>query len=82
MDTIFMRFENSKRSDLTITQSLTLFRMDFFRAAHGCGGGFLAPPLRKIRHTNPAMMKLGTVMPYLGKFQKLPKSRFTPLGFC
>ena len=36
---------------------LTLFRMGFFGAAHGWGGAFW-PALRKIRHTNPTMMKL------------------------
>ena len=30
----------------------------------------------------PPMMKLGTVIPYLGKIQKLHKSRDTPLEFC
>ena len=57
--------------------------MGFFGAAHGWGGGLFGPPcLHKIRHTNPTMMKLGTVIPYLGKFQKMRKSRDTPLGFC
>ena len=48
---------------------LTLFRMGFFGAAQ-VWGGFLAP-LLKIRHTNPTMMKLGTVTPYLRKIQKM-----------
>ena len=45
---------------------LTLFRMDFFRAAHGWGegGGAKRAPFPKICHTHPAMMKLGTVIPY------------------
>ena len=60
---------------------LTLFRMGFFGAAHGWVVAFL-PPLPKIRHTNPTMMKLGTVIPYLRKIQKMYKSRDTPLGFC
>ena len=54
--------------------------MDFFGAAHGWGT-FLTP-LPRIRHTNPTMMKLGTVIPYLKKIQKMYKSRDTPLGFC
>ena len=41
------------------------------------GGG-----LPKIRHTNPAMMKLSRVMPYLKKIQKMYKSRDTSLEFC
>ena len=55
--------------------------MGFFGAAHGWEGPFWSP-FRKIRHTNPIMMKLGTAIPYLGKFQKLHKSRDTALGFC
>ena len=50
----------------------------------GCswmGGAFLAP-LPKIRHTNPTMMKFGTVIPYLRKIQKMYKPGDTPLGFC
>ena len=50
----------------------------------GCsqmGGAFLLP-LPKIRHANPTMMKLGTVIPYLRKIQKMYKSRDASLGFC
>ena len=61
--------------------ALTLFRMGFFGAAHGWGGGFL-PPLPKIHHTYPTMMKLGTVIPYLRKIQKMYKSCDTFLEFC
>ena len=43
---------------------LTLFRMGFFGAAHGCGGGGegakIQPPLPKICQTYPTMMKLGS----------------------
>ena len=59
---------------------LTLFRMGFFGAAHEWGGP-KKPPLPKICHTHPTMMKLGTVIPYLKKFQKLYESRETPLEF-
>ena len=48
---------------------LTVFRMGFFGATHGFGGPFW-PPLPKIRHTYPTMMKLGTVIPYLRKIKK------------
>ena len=41
---------------------LTLFRMGFFGAAHGWGGGLFGPPLPKICHKYPTMMKLGTVI--------------------
>ena len=36
----------------------------------------------KICLTYPAIMKLGTVVPYLKKIQKIYKSRDTPLEFC
>ena len=39
---------------------LTLSRMCIFGAADGWGGGFLPPPLSKICHTYPKMMKLGS----------------------
>ena len=59
---------------------LTLFMMDFFRAAHGWGGQ--KDPFPKIYHTNPAEMKLDTVIPYLKKIQKIYESRDTTLEFC
>ena len=43
---------------------LTPFRMGFFRAAHGWA-------LPKICHTYPTMMKLGSVIPYLKKIEKI-----------
>ena len=60
---------------------LTLFRMGFFGAAHGCGRGQKGP-LSKICHTYPKMMKLGTVIPYLKKVYKIYESRDTPLELC
>ena len=54
--------------------------MGFFGAAHGSGGaGAFWPPLPNICHTYLTMMKLGTVIPYLRKIQKMYKSRDTPL---
>ena len=47
----------------------------------GVGVGQKAP-LPKICHTYPTMMKLGTVIPYLRKIQKMYKSRDTSLEFC
>ena len=47
--------------------------MGFFGAAHGWD---------KFCHTYPTRMKLGTVIPYLKKFQKLYESCDTPLEFC
>ena len=65
---------------LPSNNSLTLFRMGFFGAAHGWGSFW--PPLPKIRYTYPTMMKLGTIIPYLRKIQKMYKSRATSLEFC
>ena len=61
--------------------SLTLFGMGLFRAAQGGGGAFWST-LPKIHDTYPTMMKLGTVIPYLRKIQKMYKSRDTFLEFC
>ena len=51
----------------------------------GCSriGGSQKDPLSlpKICHTYPTMLKLGTVIPYLKKIQKLCKSRDTRLKF-
>ena len=62
--------------------ALNLFRMDFFWAAHGPGGEGQKGSLPKICHTYPTIMKLGTVIPYLKKIQKLYESRDTLLKFC
>ena len=39
-------------------------------------------PLAKISHTYPTMIKLGTVVPYQMKIQKIHESLNTPLEFC
>ena len=39
-------------------------------------------PLPKIFHTYPAIMKLGTVIPYLKNIQQICKLRDTHLAFC
>ena len=46
------------------------------------GGGGKKAPLLKICHTYPAMVRLGTVVPYLEKTQKIFESLDTPLEFC
>ena len=58
--------------------------MGLFGAAHGWGGGRGAkrPPLPKICHTYPTMIKLDPVIPYLKKIQKIHESRYTPLELC
>ena len=62
-------------------RKLILFRMDFFGAAHGWEGSKKAP-LPEICHTYPTMMKLGTVIIYPKKIQKIFESRDTQLEFC
>ena len=49
--------------------------------AWGEGVGKKAP-LHKICHTNPAMMKLSTIIPCLKKIQIIYESRDTPHCFC
>ena len=61
---------------------LTLFGMGFLRAARRGGRGAKRPLFPKICHSYPTIMKLGTVIPYLKKIQKLYESRDTPLEFC
>ena len=39
-------------------------------------------PLPKICHAYPTMIKVGTVIPYLKKIQKIYESCDTPLEFC
>ena len=46
------------------------------------GGGGKKALFPKICHTYPTMMKLGTVIPYPKKIQKIYESRDTPLEFC
>ena len=52
-----------------------------FRTAHRWGW-VKRSPLSKICHTYPTLMKLGTLIPYLKRIQKVHKSRGTPLEFC
>ena len=44
--------------------------MDIFGAAHGWRGRAKRPPLPKICHRYPTMIKLVTVIPYLKKNSK------------
>ena len=54
--------------------------MGIFGADHGWGGGKKSP-LPEICHTYPTTKKLGTVIPYLKKIQKIYESRDTPPDF-
>ena len=60
---------------------INLIQDGLFRGCSRMWGVFL-PPLPKICHTYPTMMKLDTVIPYLKKIQKIYESRDTPLEFC
>ena len=66
---------------MTLLQLLTLFTMGLLGAAHGWEW-VSKRPRPKICHTYPTMMKLGTVIPYPKKIQKIYESRDTPLEFC
>ena len=55
--------------------------MGIFRAAHRWRGPKMLP-LPKICHTHSTVMKLGTVIPYLKKIEKIYESRDAPLDFC
>ena len=48
----------------------------------GGGGGGQKGPLPKTYYTYPTIMKLGTVIPYLKKIQKIYESRVTHFEFC
>ena len=63
---------------------LTLFSIGPFGAANVVGGGRegKSPPRPEICLTYPAMMKFGTVIPYLKKIQKTCKLLNTPTESC
>ena len=71
----------SLKSCLLPPASTSLFMMGLFGVTHGCGGAKRLPR-SKICHKYPTLMKLGTVISYLKKIQKIHKSRYTPLEFC
>ena len=73
--------ETSLSVGKNIETVLTLFRTSFFRLLTDGEGAKKTPHLPKICHTYPTMMKLGTVIPYLRKIQKIYESRDTPLEF-
>ena len=53
-----------------------------FRGCSRIGVQKCSPPLPKICHTYPTMMKLSTVIPYLMKIQCIYKLRDTSIKFC
>ena len=72
---------NTLSAVVLLFHSLTLFRMGFFGSAHWLGEGGKVP-LPNICHIYPKMMKLGTIVPYLKKIQKIYETRDTSLEFC
>ena len=58
------------KSIILMSMRLTLFRMGIFGAAHGWGEQKSPLPLPKICRTYHAMVKLGTVIPYIKKIKK------------
>ena len=67
-----------------LVRSFNLIQDRHFRGCSrmgGGGGGDKKAPLTKICHRYPTMTKLGTVIPYLKKIQKIFESRDTPPDF-
>ena len=62
-------------------QYLSPIQDGHFRGCSRMEGGKKAP-IPKTCHTYPTMMKLGTVIPYLKKIQKIYESRDTLSDFC
>ena len=56
--------------------------MGLFGAAHGWGGGGGGGRAQKPGPPYPTIMKLGTVIPYTKKMQRMHKLRDTFLSFC
>ena len=74
--------QNDNQAQLLFSEFfvLTLFGIGFFGAAHGWGEERGKKTLLlNICHTYPAMMKLGTVIPYLKEIKKMYESRNTSL---
>ena len=84
LSSIFSVFDFSESGSLPLHKCVNPIQDGLFQDCSRMGrGAFLSPPpFLKIRHTYPTVMKLGTVIPYLRKIQKMYKSCDTPLGFC
>ena len=72
-------FQNAK---LNYLQFFNPVQDEHFRGYVWMGRVPKMSPLFKICHKYPAMMKRGTVIPYLKKIQKIYESRNTPPDFC
>ena len=79
-----VQVNNGSTRRRSVSLLLTLFRMSIFGSAHGWRRVVQKSiaPLPEICHTYPTMMKLGTVIPYLKKIQKMYESRDTLPDFC
>ena len=64
---------------IAIFKSFNPVQDEHFRGRSRMGRRGKKVPLPKICHTYPAKMKLGTVIPYLKKIQKIYESRQTAL---
>ena len=79
----FQSFQWLSHKIISISQTEGYFNTIQDGSFWGCSRmGAKTPPLPKICHTYPTMMKLSTVMPYLRKTQKIYNSRDTPLELC
>ena len=83
---VFVKYLKSYKNSVNISQSTAFLNtiMDgLFRACSQMGGGGAKRPLllSKICQTYPAMMKLGTVIPYPKKTQKYMNHVTHPLNF-
>ena len=76
----YIAFQSALQKELSSLSSLILFRTGSLGVAHRCGGTKV--PFPKICHTYPTMMKLGTVIPYLMKIQKIYESCNAHVEFC
>ena len=76
----YITLQSALQKDFSSLSSLILFKMSSLGVAHRCWGK--RSPFPKICHTYPTIMKLGTVIPYLMKIQKIYESRDAPVEFC
>ena len=86
MNLSLLFFENLRDMYFSLHKlTVYYFRYHFDSIQESCSrmeAGAKRSPLAKICHTYPAMMKLGTVIPYLRKIQKIYESRDTTICFC
>ena len=81
---VYFNNKQKQAKDCVLKSSVESFNPNQAGLFQGCSrmGPKRPPSLPKICHTYPAMMKLGTVIPYPKKIQKIYESCDTPLDFC